>query len=198
VTETGPGKWRTFPKTLGDTWAATNLSKIDHIVVVMMENRSFDHVLGYRTLLPGGQGGSGLGQELLNFLRAHTRTAGPLSLSNIEVPDNNFAIGSLSLSNIEPNGAGLKTRFPVEVGHELADVAKQLGTKLQMPSGQWIDPALHSEPETDDHPPYADMFLGQHLIKWAYDLFRSQQAVWQKTLQPERGFSPLLTVRRSS
>ena len=37
-----------FPALLGNTWRADNLSKIDHIVVVMMENRSYDHVLGYR------------------------------------------------------------------------------------------------------------------------------------------------------
>src|SRR5262245_39082035 len=30
--------------------ALTNLDKIEHIVVLMMENRSFDHVLGYLSL----------------------------------------------------------------------------------------------------------------------------------------------------
>ena len=49
----GPDAWRITPPTLGDTWAAGNLAKVDHIVVVMMENRSFDHVLGYRAELAG-------------------------------------------------------------------------------------------------------------------------------------------------
>ena len=26
---------------------STNLEKVDHIVVLMLENRSFDHMLGY-------------------------------------------------------------------------------------------------------------------------------------------------------
>ena len=30
--------------------ARENLSKIDHVIVLMMENRSFDHVLGYLKL----------------------------------------------------------------------------------------------------------------------------------------------------
>src|SRR3954447_26178183 len=32
---------------------AANLKKIDHIVVLMMENRSFDHMLGYLSLEAG-------------------------------------------------------------------------------------------------------------------------------------------------
>ena len=46
MSQLGPGLPRFTPLTLGDTWAADNLAKIDHIVVVMMENRSYDHVLG--------------------------------------------------------------------------------------------------------------------------------------------------------
>src|ERR1700726_2039456 len=38
--------------------AATRLNAIDHIVVVMLENRSFDHMLGYLSL-PPEQGGKG-------------------------------------------------------------------------------------------------------------------------------------------
>jgi hypothetical protein len=57
VTRLGPGSWQISPPSLGDTWAAGNLmNKIDHIVVVMMENRAFDHVLGYRATLPNAQG----------------------------------------------------------------------------------------------------------------------------------------------
>ena len=55
------------PPSLGDTWAADNLSKIDHIVVVMMENRSFDHVLGYRQLI-GDVDGDGGYRDLIAFL----------------------------------------------------------------------------------------------------------------------------------
>jgi phospholipase C len=44
----------------------TNLEKVDHIVVLMMENRSFDHMLGYLSL-EGGRGDvDGLREELAN------------------------------------------------------------------------------------------------------------------------------------
>jgi phospholipase C len=37
--------------TVPDDGALQNLvSKVDHIVVLMMENRSFDHMLGYLTI----------------------------------------------------------------------------------------------------------------------------------------------------
>lgn len=34
----------------GDRAGAGNLEKVDHVVVVMLENRSFDHMLGYLSL----------------------------------------------------------------------------------------------------------------------------------------------------
>src|SRR5512142_1093565 len=41
-----------------DDPAARRLDQIDHIVVVMLENRSFDHMLGYLSL-PAALGGRG-------------------------------------------------------------------------------------------------------------------------------------------
>jgi phospholipase C len=40
--------------------AANRLDAVDHIVVVMLENRSFDHMLGYLSL-PSDQGGGARG-----------------------------------------------------------------------------------------------------------------------------------------
>jgi phospholipase C len=123
VTRLGPGSWQTVPPSLGDTWTANNLiNKIDHIFVVMMENRAFDHVLGYRAALPNAQGEDGLSTELCDFLK----TKG-------------FTVRPLNESGILPNGAHLKTRFPVGVGHALADVAQQLSEKLQTPKGRSIN-----------------------------------------------------------
>jgi phospholipase C len=34
---------------------AANLAKVDHVVVVMLENRSFDHMLGYLSSPAGAQ-----------------------------------------------------------------------------------------------------------------------------------------------
>ncbi|MGD0454810.1 MAG: alkaline phosphatase family protein, partial [Solirubrobacteraceae bacterium] len=42
----------------GHDFSPGNLANIDHIVVLMMENRSFDHMLGYLSL-PVAQGGAG-------------------------------------------------------------------------------------------------------------------------------------------
>jgi len=119
VTKVSPGPWQISPPSLDDTWAAGNLmSKIDHIFVVMMENRAFDHVLGYRAALSGAQGEDGLTQELIDFLVQ----AKP-----------GWVVGKLSDSAIRPNNAHLKTKFPVGVGHALADVEQQLSEKLHWP-----------------------------------------------------------------
>ncbi|HEY3975837.1 MAG TPA: alkaline phosphatase family protein [Streptosporangiaceae bacterium] len=54
-----PPDWPTATHA-SSTWdfSPGNLANIDHIVVLMMENRSFDHILGYLSL-PIGQGGMG-------------------------------------------------------------------------------------------------------------------------------------------
>jgi phospholipase C len=118
VTRLGPGAWKISPPSLGDTWAANNLiNKIDHIFVVMMENRAFDHVLGYRAALPNAQGEDGLSVELKDLF----------------LQPKGFLVRPLSQSAIVPNKAHLKTRFPVDVGHAFADVAQQLSHKLQWP-----------------------------------------------------------------
>jgi len=124
ATQLGPDAWRISPPSLGDTWKADNLAKIDHIVVVMMENRSFDHVLGYRAQLPGGENSDGLNTELTAFLES------------LGFPVRKF---NQPQSKIIPNALGFKTKFPVSVGHELADVIEQLDKKIQMKSGRFIN-----------------------------------------------------------
>ena len=44
-----------------------NLGKIDHIVVLMLENRSFDHMLGYLTLEAGRTDVDGLKASMSNM-----------------------------------------------------------------------------------------------------------------------------------
>lgn len=113
------------PLMLGDTWKADNLvSKIDHIVVVMMENRSYDHVLGYRSLEVPQGGGNGITPELIAAIAA---TPG----GNVMKPLRNasFALNEL----------GLRTRIPVGVGHELDDVTQQLAGQCDGPGGKQIN-----------------------------------------------------------
>jgi len=52
--------------------AQKNLSKIDHIVVLMMENRSFDHMLGYLTLEDGRTDVNGLTKSMANTFGGKT------------------------------------------------------------------------------------------------------------------------------
>jgi len=57
----GPRPEATAAKVLLD-----NLNKIDHIAILMMENRSFDHVLGYLSLTGGRSDVDGLQAGMTN------------------------------------------------------------------------------------------------------------------------------------
>src|SRR6476619_1866261 len=48
--------------------SAANLKKIEHIVVLMLENRSFDHMLGYLSLEAGRSDIDGLKPGMSNSL----------------------------------------------------------------------------------------------------------------------------------
>ena len=104
-----PGKFRFMPA-LGDTWAAGNLNKIEHIVVVMMENRSYDHVLGYRARTPEAHPSDGLSDALI---------------TSLGVPVRNLAL----------SGLAIKTKFAKSVGHHVRDVAQQLSQQVPGPGG---------------------------------------------------------------
>jgi len=54
------------------TAADENLKKIDHIVVLMLENRSFDHMLGFLTLEQGRDDVDGPTPEMTNEYRGET------------------------------------------------------------------------------------------------------------------------------
>lgn len=112
--QVGPIAWHITPP-LGDTWAVPKLrERIDHIVVVMMENRSYNHILGYRALTNGDGTGDGLNAELMSLP--------------------GFPIGKISDA-----GFPINTKFPKSVGHELADVTEQLSKTMKTPSGRWIN-----------------------------------------------------------
>ncbi|MEH6374141.1 alkaline phosphatase family protein [Streptomyces sp. KLMMK] len=98
-----------------------NLAKIDHIVVLMMENRSFDHMLGYLSL-PVRRGGSGrhdvdglTGSESnpKNARREMQRTF------SLATPREGGTVGP----RYETRG----TRFMLDPGHGFKSVAFQRG-----------------------------------------------------------------------
>ena len=136
-----------LPRTLGDTWAADNLkAKIDHIVVIMMENRSYDHVLGYRARAPINDDADGLTDGLISV---------------IEGSGEGHHVRPLRNAAFEPNVLGLRTRLPKGVGHELDDVRQQLSGTIEGPGGKRVndpkgfvdnfrDKKLHGKTEGED------------------------------------------------
>lgn len=73
-----------FAKVAADP-ALDNLNKIDHIVVLLMENRSFDHMLGYLTLQGQSEvdGLSGSGEQLNRWQGSEYR---PQRLGTTRIP----------------------------------------------------------------------------------------------------------------
>ena len=69
---------------------ATDLRHLETIIIVMMENRSFDHVLGYLSLPGGRTDVDGLKDEAWRLGQANPGTAGsvpPYALTRMEIPD---------------------------------------------------------------------------------------------------------------
>src|ERR1041385_5104341 len=61
------------------TAADENLKKIDHIVVLMLENRSFDHMLGFLTLEQHREDIEGPTLQMKNVYRGDTSRVHPAS-----------------------------------------------------------------------------------------------------------------------
>lgn len=114
-----------------DTWKSPNLAidKIEHIIVLMMENRSFDHVLGYLSIE---------NPPVLSSVTAFPPVISPFNgainpdvdgLTNqiiARFSDNGTGIRHLSKAGFRANDAGLKTKLPLSVGHSFEDVKQQL------------------------------------------------------------------------
>jgi phospholipase C len=113
------------PVLLGNTWRADNLSKIDHIVVVMMENRSYDHVLGYRAGGDINDGADGLTDAMIAAIEA--------------APNGPFNVRGLREAGFAKNDVQMMTRLPKAVGHEVHDVAEQLSVRTPGPGVRKIN-----------------------------------------------------------
>ncbi|HEY0730359.1 MAG TPA: alkaline phosphatase family protein, partial [Pyrinomonadaceae bacterium] len=113
------------PLRLGDTWKADNLNKIEHIVVVMMENRSYDHVLGYRALAGIGEIADGLTSDLITKIK--------------DAPKGPFNVRQLREAGFEKNAANMMTRLPKSVGHDTHDVQQQLSVRATGPNERMVN-----------------------------------------------------------
>jgi phospholipase C len=119
------GKVSFIPPRLANTWAADNLNKIDHIVVVMMENRSYDHVLGYRARVDINDGADGLTEAMIQAIEA--------------APNGPFNVRNFREASFAKNAVNLMTQLPKGVGHELDDVAEQLSVRTAGPNNRQIN-----------------------------------------------------------
>ena len=67
---------------------AANLEKVDHVVVMMLENRSFDHMLGYLSLTGRRPDIDGLSSEFANEFQGRTYPVHHLGTTALDVdPD---------------------------------------------------------------------------------------------------------------
>ena len=83
------------------------LDEIEHIVVLMLENRSFDHMLGYLSLEPGGLDVDGLQAGMANEYEGHSYPIFELAEDRVHE-----GAGSLSLGRMRrPTGRGRKRRL---------------------------------------------------------------------------------------
>ncbi|NUQ25986.1 MAG: hypothetical protein HUU34_18715 [Saprospiraceae bacterium] len=103
-----------------------NLSKIDHIVVLMMENRSFDHMLGFLSLpTTGNNGRVGLGRSEVSGL--HGNESNPINTDGVRrtvFPLSEARVGS-TLDN--PKNETRGTKFPFSPGHDFSSTKTQRG-----------------------------------------------------------------------
>jgi phospholipase C len=131
--------------------AQRRLCQIDHIVVLMMENRSFDHMLGYLSL-PVGSGGRG--RDDIDGLTSSTC---------------NFNLFDGQRYEIKPMGeAGLtKVQDP---GHSGADVGQQMAHRMSgfvanyMTTRPYQDPDDVMRYQNADNVPVYDFFSKQFAV----------------------------------
>src|ERR1700758_394389 len=85
--------------------SSSNLNKIDHIVVLMLENRAFDHMLGYLSLEGGRRDVDGLRAEFANEYDNRPYPVHHLGTTVIaDDPDHSAAAVDLQLGGGAMNG----------------------------------------------------------------------------------------------
>lgn len=95
--------------------------KFDHIVVLMMENRSFDHVLGYRSLLSRGADVDGLTDAVIQAFSKNARSPNSYEKEIFRwLGDPQFKHGGRDPVFVP------HTMIPLHIGHGFADVAEQV------------------------------------------------------------------------
>jgi phospholipase C len=95
-----------------------NLEKVDHVVVLMMENRSFDHMLGYLSLTGGRADIDGLRPGLVNDYQGRSYPAHHLETTRVDVdPDHSASSVDVQI------GGGRMDGFVASMAATIADRA---------------------------------------------------------------------------
>ena len=137
VISDGNGHVTFEPPSLPDTWVADNLkSKIKHIVYVMMENRSYDHVLGYRAQAPISDSKDGLTPPIMDAVNRAADPGYPPNATTLP-PMHPLRLSNFPLNH--PEVSRRRTRIPKGVGHGLADVTQQLAAQIDGPDGRKLN-----------------------------------------------------------
>jgi phospholipase C len=110
-----------------------NLAKIDHIVVVMMENRSFDHMLGFLSLPTAGNDGRvGLGRADVDGLRGDETN--PTDTRGGRQRVFSLATSRPSADGLDPAHETRGTKFRHDPGHSFrATLAQRGGYDITLP-----------------------------------------------------------------
>jgi phospholipase C len=98
-----------------------NLEKVDHIVVLMLENRSFDHMLGYLSLSGRRPDIDGLRPDFFNEYRGHIYPIHHLNTTTVGVdPDHSASAIDMQISDGTMGGfvSSLMTNGGDRVRHE--------------------------------------------------------------------------------
>jgi len=154
--------------------ALANLRKVDHIVVLVLENRSFDHMLGYLSLPAELRG---RGRTEVNGLTGHEFNLRPGYLT----ADTAGTAGTEADPRRRKVFRLAQTRFPVDPGHGAGSVAMQIGNNDRDPAmGGFVrnfDQVLRDEKDAGNLDP--GLIMGYHTGDQlpAYDLISEHFAV---------------------
>src|SRR3984893_16781163 len=107
---------------IGGGWVPVNatphprLADVDHIIVLMMENRSFDHMLGYLALEGGIPGVDGLRPDMHNDYQGRTYPVHPLTDTTFPGEANPRHDGSSVLEQLADSNGGFARSFAEKTG----------------------------------------------------------------------------------
>jgi phospholipase C len=108
------GRRRRAPSAAAADPSLANLRKIDHIVVLMLENRSFDHMLGYLTLEAGRQDVDGLKASMSNRYRNNTYRVRHLQRTALTKDEDPCHGGACTAEQVSNDMGGFVANFAKE------------------------------------------------------------------------------------